>query len=97
MLRGNTVAHMQQALSRIFDLRESQAATPGAGSHPTLQAIQEAEDAIHRMLNHGIGQAELAPQNAHVRRLQHNVAQRYNLESRSFGREPRRRVRIYAR
>jgi hypothetical protein len=97
MLRGNTVAHMQQALERIFNLRESQAVAPGDVAHPTLQAIQEAEDAIHRMLNHGIGQAELSPQNAHIRRLQHNVAQRYNLESRSFGREPRRRVRFYAR
>jgi hypothetical protein len=97
MLRGNTVAHMQQALARIFDLQESRSAGQGDPTHPTLQAIQEAEDAIHRMLNHGIGQAELSPQNAHVRRLQHTVAQRYNLESRSYGREPRRRVRIFAR
>jgi len=98
MLRSNTIAHMQQALARIFDLEESRGdAGLGDPAHPTLLAIQEAEDAIHRMLNHGIGQAELAPQNAHVRRLQHTVAQRYNLESRSFGREPRRHVRIYAR
>jgi R3H domain-containing protein len=98
MLRGNTIAHMQQALSRIFDLEDSRGDSgSGDPAHPTLRAIQEAEDAIHRMLNHGLGQAELAPQNAHVRRLQHTVAQRYNLESRSFGREPRRHVRIYAR
>ncbi len=96
MLRGNTVAHMQQALARIFDLEASQAA-PDDRTHPTTQALQEAEDAIHRMLNYGIGQAELAPQNARVRALQHQAAARYNLESRSFGREPRRRVRIYAR
>jgi hypothetical protein len=59
--------------------------------------MQEAEDAIHRMLNHGVGHAELAPQSAPVRRLQHQIAERYNLESRSFGAEPYRRVRIYAR
>ncbi len=63
---GNTVAHMQQALARIFDLEASQAA-PDDRTHPTTQALQEAEDAIHRMLNYGIGQAELAPQNARVR------------------------------
>ncbi|MFQ5880233.1 MAG: R3H domain-containing nucleic acid-binding protein [Dehalococcoidia bacterium] len=30
-----------------------------------------------------------------MRRLQHMLAQRYNLASRSYGREPQRRVRIY--
>ena len=38
---------------------------------------------------------ELTPQNAYIRRLQHQMAQRYNLTSRSRGREPYRRVRIY--
>ncbi len=39
---------------------------------------------------------ELAPQNAYIRRLQHQLAQRYNVASRSFGREPHRHVRIYS-
>jgi len=38
---------------------------------------------------------ELTPQNAYIRRLQHEMAQRYNLTSRSQGREPHRRVMIY--
>jgi len=38
---------------------------------------------------------ELAPQNAYIRRLQHQMAERFNLGSRSTGKEPRRRVRIY--
>jgi predicted RNA-binding protein Jag len=38
--------------------------------------------------------ADLSPQNAYVRRLQHLLAQRYNLTSRSLGQEPQRRVRI---
>ena len=37
---------------------------------------------------------ELSPQNAYIRRLQHMLAQRYNLTSRSMGQEPHRRVRI---
>jgi hypothetical protein len=37
---------------------------------------------------------ELSPQRAYIRRLQHEIAQRYNLSSRSLGREPERRVRI---
>jgi stage III sporulation protein SpoIIIAA len=97
VVRTNTVAQMQQCLARIFDVRTSLDESAGKPQHPTTEAIQEAEDAIHRMLNHGVGHAELAPQSAPVRRIQHRVAERYNLESRSFGREPYRRVRIYAR
>jgi predicted RNA-binding protein Jag len=57
----------------------------------------ETEDAIHHMLNVGIGSVELAPQNAYVRRLQHEIAGRYNLESRSRGKDPNRRVQIFGR
>ena len=38
---------------------------------------------------------ELSPQNAYIRRLQHQMAERANLVSRSRGREPFRRVRLY--
>jgi predicted RNA-binding protein Jag len=38
---------------------------------------------------------ELSPQNAFVRRLQHQAAEAANLVSRSRGREPFRRVRVY--
>jgi predicted RNA-binding protein Jag len=39
-------------------------------------------------------QVELTPQNSYIRRLQHQMAQRYNLASRSRGREPYRHVSI---
>jgi hypothetical protein len=38
---------------------------------------------------------DLTPQNAYIRRLQHQLAERYNLGSRSAGREPYRHVRIF--
>jgi predicted RNA-binding protein Jag len=37
---------------------------------------------------------ELEPQNSYIRRLQHQLADRYNLHSESRGDEPHRRVRI---
>jgi predicted RNA-binding protein Jag len=37
----------------------------------------------------------LTPQGSYVRKLQHQLADRYNLGSRSKGREPNRRVEIY--
>ena len=38
---------------------------------------------------------ELPPANAYIRRLQHQMATRYNLISRSRGKEPNRRVKIF--
>jgi stage III sporulation protein SpoIIIAA len=98
VLRANSISQMQQALTRIFDLRESESGlSAGTLEHPTLRAMQEAEEAAHGLLNRGIGEVALAPQNAYVRRIQHQIANRYNLESRSFGKEPYRRVQLYAR
>ena len=37
---------------------------------------------------------ELPPANSYVRRVQHQIATRYNLDSTSAGKEPQRRVRI---
>ncbi len=62
---------------------------------PTKQAMLETEDAIHQVLNKGLTTAELPPANAYIRRLQHKMATRYNLISRSRGKEPHRRVKIF--
>jgi hypothetical protein len=98
VLRANSISQMQQALTRIFDLRESESGlSAGTLEHPTLRAMQEAEEAAHGLINRGTGEVALAPQNAYVRRIQHQIANRYNLESRSFGKEPYRRVQLYAR
>ena len=98
VLRTNTVAQIEQCLSKLFDLRRSQSHhASGAPNNPTMGAMQEAEDAIHKLLSAHIPHADLAPQNAYVRRLQHRIAERYNLESRSYGKEPHRRVKIFSR
>jgi len=59
-------------------------------------AMQEAEEAIERVIEHG-EPVELNPQNAYIRRLQHQLAEQYKLASSSIGAEPRRRVRISKR
>ncbi len=104
ILKNNTVSQMQHALARIFDIPETQTddeGEDGAGGDslafddPTKQAMLETEDAIHQVLNKGLTTAELAPANAYIRRLQHQMATRYNLLSRSRGKEPHRRVKIF--
>ncbi len=104
ILKNNTVAQMQHALARIFDLpsetliEEDREGASGSDLHfddPTQQALLETEDAIHQVLNKGLTTAELPPANAYIRRLQHQMATRYNLLSRSRGKEPNRRVKIF--
>jgi hypothetical protein len=86
VLKTNTVVQMEQGLLSM------QQYAGESGPHVT-HAMQEAEDAITSMLNGASdGEVELSPQNSYIRRLQHQMAQRYNLTSRSYGREPERRV-----
>jgi len=57
-------------------------------------ALGEAEEAVSQVKN-GQEAAELSPQSAYIRRLQHLIAERNDLASQSTGKEPERRVRIY--
>ena len=105
ILKNNTIAQMQHALARIFDIPidvsmdenlEEEEGIPASDSEdPTTKALLETEDAIHQVLNKDLMTAELAPANAYIRRLQHQLATRYNLNSRSRGKEPNRRVKIF--
>jgi stage III sporulation protein SpoIIIAA len=89
VLRSNTVSQMEHFLSELFDLGH----TPSA-NHSLDSAMQETQQAIDEILN-GSRSIDLAPTSAYIRRLQHQMARQANLFSQSFGKEPRRRVRIY--
>ena len=61
---------------------------------PATTAMVEAEDAIAVVMETAKAM-DLAPQNSEIRKLQHQLAERYNLASVSRGKEPFRRVRIF--
>jgi len=84
VLKANTIAQMQASLTSVFALEID----------PREAALRETEQAITMVIKQQEA-VELAPQNAYVRRLQHQLAERANLVSRSRGREPYRRVRLY--
>jgi stage III sporulation protein SpoIIIAA len=84
VVKSNTVVQLEQVL---LTMRSERA------SDPVTTALKEAEDAIGQVLNK-YNPVDLNPQNAYIRRLQHMTAQRYNLTSRSVGKEPNRFVRI---
>jgi len=89
VLRSNTVNQMQQFLSDVFNLAEERPARMGEDPY-----LQEAQAAIDAVLN-GERWVELQPATASIRRLQHQLARQANLVSHSYGKEPRRRVRIF--
>ncbi|MBN1813003.1 MAG: AAA family ATPase [Anaerolineae bacterium] len=89
VLRANTVAQMEACLSDIFDLESR-------SPDPLNQAMREAEEAI-RQVQAGVPEVELSPQNAYVRRRQHELAQAANLTSYSAGEGADRRVRVCRR
>lgn len=55
------------------------------------QALNEAHDVAQKVLS-GDGTTSLRPQRAHIRRLQHLLAEKYEISSSSLGRDPSRRV-----
>jgi len=104
VLRGNTVAQMESCLMDVFGLEsENSGETPSRPSDrenalrrpdPLALAMEETEAAIEKVLA-GSRSIELSPQNAYIRRQQHQIASEAGLISRSHGRTPRRRVTIY--
>ena len=84
VLKSNTIPQMQSSLTSIFSLEID----------PREAALRETEEAIDMVINSS-ETVELSPQNAYIRRLQHQMAERANVVSRSRGREPYRRVRLY--
>ncbi|HEX5502386.1 MAG TPA: R3H domain-containing nucleic acid-binding protein [Thermomicrobiales bacterium] len=103
VLRSNTATQMETVLGGLFGVPAH--AAPGAHQgepaadeddapdDDVSSALYEAETAAGRVLNSAQPVA-LAPRTAYIRRLQHQVAERYNLNSRSRGKDPYRRVEI---
>ena len=84
-MRSNTITQMENFLGTVFGVDD-----PAAGDEA---ALREVEEGIDEALEQG-HPVELSPQNNHLRRLQHQVVERYGLTSESRGEEPYRRVVI---
>ena len=88
VLRANTVSQMEQFLSDLFNLSES---APAA----EMDAVElQTQAAIAAVLN-GERWVDLPPGSATERRIQHELARDAELISHSYGKEPRRHVRIF--
>ncbi len=89
VLRNDTIDQMQSCLRDVFNVEDEAVS-------PLDRALTEAEEAIGKVLD-GEVECVLSPQNAYVRRRQHELARAADLASMSRGKEPNRRVRIFQR
>jgi stage III sporulation protein SpoIIIAA len=85
VVRSNTITQMENFLSGVFGVDD-----PQAGDD---EAVREVEEGIDEATAQG-RPVELTPRNHHLRRLQHQIVERYGLTSASQGEEPYRRVVI---
>jgi hypothetical protein len=86
VLRANTASQMENFLIDVFQLEVNPL-------DPFGEALREAEQAVEKVLS-GAAYIDLTPQDSGIRRRQHQLAQNAALQSRSYGQEPRRHVRI---
>jgi stage III sporulation protein SpoIIIAA len=86
VVRSNTVKQMESFLRQEFGLADFPEEHEGA--------LREVEDGVDSVLENG-RPVELSPQEAYIRRLQHEYIERAGLTSESKGREPYRRIVIY--
>lgn len=86
VVRSNTYAQLAHALRELFE-------KPQTDESAEERALREAEEGVEYVLSTA-QPYELSPQNSYLRRLQHQLIEKYRLLSESVGEEPRRRVRI---
>jgi hypothetical protein len=87
VLRANTINQMERFLVEVMDLEV-------APSDPFEEAVAETEKAI-ALVAAGTPSVDLNPASSAIRRYQHQMARQANLVSHSYGKEPRRHVRVF--
>jgi stage III sporulation protein SpoIIIAA len=85
ILKSNSATQVRDALSRIYGVDKRDDAT--------AKALAEAAAAI-KAVKTTLRPVEISPQNAYLRRLQHQLVSENELSARSTGKEPQRHLRI---
>lgn len=101
VLRNNTITQMERQLAHVFnlhDIEHDESFPPprrADDSSVVEEAMLEVEQAITQLMNGERSVVELAPRSSYIRKLQHQMADRYNLRSESRGEDTNRRVKIF--
>jgi len=84
VVRSNTQVQIESCLREIFQLSDRSIEE---------MALRETEEGVERAIA-SQQVVDLMPRNSYIRRLQHQLIDKYKLRSESVGQEPQRRVRI---
>jgi stage III sporulation protein SpoIIIAA len=100
LVKSNSIPQITRALQRLLDLDDNPAAIDlglfsHSGGDDELEALEEARLAVEQIVIPKGQPVELLPRSAHIRKMQHELAEHYRLKSLSCGEEPNRRLRIY--
>lgn len=90
VLRANSVSQIEQFLTDLFNL-PGEINLPNGGGDVVRN---ETQAAIAAVLN-GERYVDMPPAGPAIRRIQHEMARAAELVSHSYGKEPRRHVRIF--
>ena len=91
-VKTNSMAQIQKVLKEALDITETSQTLLGYYDDAE-RALDEAKAAINKVLA-GAGHVELTPQNQHIRKLQHELVEQHNLESKSVGEGAERHLKI---
>ena len=91
-VKTNSMAQIQKVIKQALDIAELNSTQTFYDI--TEKALDEAKAAIEK-IHAGIAKdIELAPQNQQIRKMQHELAEQHNLESKSVGEGDQRHLRI---
>jgi hypothetical protein len=103
MIKANTIPQVTRTLRQVLGMDElgitdeySLGGRAQSGDEEDeIDALEEARLAVEQIVIPKRQPVELLPRRASLRKMQHELVERYRLNSSSFGNEPNRRLRIY--
>ena len=91
-VKTNSMAQIQKIIKQALDIAELN--SKQTFYDVTEQALDEAKEAVEKVLTGKVKDIELKPQNQQIRKLQHELVEQHNLESTSVGEGENRHLRI---
>ncbi|NJN23061.1 MAG: AAA family ATPase [Leptolyngbya sp. RL_3_1] len=102
VIKSSTMSQIARGLRRLMHMEDP--STPelmdlnlfnNSDSNDEIEALEEARLAVEQIVIPKQQPVELLPRSASIRKMQHELIEHYRLQSRSFGEDPHRRLRIY--
>ncbi len=93
IVEASTVSEITRTLERLLNMDEKYC--DKGSSSDEMAALEEARLAVERVVIPLKQPVDLLPRSARVRKMQHQLVDRYRLQSQSVGSEPERYLRIY--